>query len=233
VDCRETEGLLDAYLDDELDLARSLEVETHGERCAACALAMERQRALKAALARAPYFTAPESLRRRVTARPANVYRWMALAAGIAAMALVLWRLGAGGPSPLDREIVAAHVRSLQASHLMDVASTDQHRVKPWFAGKLDFAPEVQDLAERGFPLVGGRLDYLDNRTVAALVYKRRQHTVNVFTWPDASRDRAARAERLQGFNLVEWTRDGMEWRAVSDAGAADLQELARDLGAR
>jgi anti-sigma factor RsiW len=239
LDCRELERLLDAYLDGELDLARSLEFETHVESCAACAADVERGHALKGAIARAPYFRAPESLRRKVAAPtwPQAMsrhvpYGWMALAAGIAALALVLWRVGAPGPAPLDREILAAHVRSLQANHLLDVASTDQHTVKPWFTGKLDFAPKVTDLSAQGFPLLGGRLDYLDGRAVAALVFRRRQHTINVFTWPTRGADSAPRLESLQGFNLAQWSLGGMQWWAVSDASRDDLQQLARDLGA-
>jgi anti-sigma factor RsiW len=238
LECREIERLLDGYLDGELDLARSLDFETHVESCAACAAALERGRALKGAIARAPYFRAPETLRRKIApptsakALPMSMpYGWMALAAGIAALALVLWRVGAPGAAPLDREVVAAHVRSLQANHLLDVASTDQHTVKPWFTGKLDFAPDVKDLSAQGFPLVGGRLDYLDGRALAALVYRRRQHTINVFTWPTRRADSAPRLESLQGFNVAHWRGAGMEWWAVSDASAADLEQLARELG--
>jgi anti-sigma factor RsiW len=234
LECRETEPLIGAYLDGELDLARSLELESHLENCAHCERTLERGQALRSAFACAPYFTAPETLRRKIAPpRPRIPYRWMALAAGIVAIGLVLWRVGTPSQSPLDREVVAAHVRSLQANHLVDVASTDRHTVKPWFAGKLDFAPQVEDLSAQGYPLAGGRLDYVDGRSVAALVYRRRQHTVNVFTWPESGPDRGPRLESLQGYNVVHWKHAGMEWWAISDASAADLEELARDLDVR
>ena len=203
------------YLDDELDLARSLELETHVGSCAACALAMQRQGALKAALAQAPYFTAPESLRRRVTARPANVYRWIALAAGIAAMALALWRVGAGGPSPLDREIVAAHLRIAAGRPL------DGRGVYRSAYGKALVRRKTGFLRRRCriLPSVASRWwaaawTTLDNRTVAALVYKRRQHTVNVLTL--ARRKRAIVRRGRNGFKGSNW----WNGRAMAWSGA-------------
>lgn len=123
-------------------------------------------------------------------------------------------------------ELVAGHVRSLLASHLVDVATSDRHTVKPWFAGKVDFSPPVLELADRGFPLVGGRLDYVQGRVVAAVVYRRRQHIINLFVWPAGTREIIPTASRHDGYNVVGWSQRGLEFWAVSDVDAADLQQL-------
>jgi anti-sigma factor RsiW len=247
VTCREAEELLGAYLDEELDLSRSLDVEAHARECAACAARLRRMEAAREAVgSKAPYYAAPAELRQRIERRAAQHFgvdekrsesrlwsgRWMALAAMCAAMALFVWRVvplpRAGGADDIAREVVDGHVRSLLANHLMDVPSSDRHAVKPWFAGKLDFAPEVKDLASDGFTLVGGRLDYLHGRTVAAIVYRRRQHTINLFVWPAHEGDRGLRAETRDGFHVLSWVRGGMNWWAVSDLNAEELAELAR-----
>ena len=190
---------------------------------------------------RAPYYAAPASLRRKLAseAAPSRTRSWYQLWPALVPACLILalaiwlapaiWRMAPGPPSAaIAKEVASAHVRSLLADHLMDGPSSDRHTVKPWFTGKLDFAPEVQDLAASGFALVGGRLDFIDGRTVAALVYRHGRHTVNVFTWPAAGSDVSPRRESVQGFNVLHWVRRGMNWWAVSDLSADELAELAR-----
>ena len=129
----------------------------------------------------------------------------------------------------LPNDVVAGHIRALQPGHLMDVASTDQHTVKPWFDGRLDFAPPVRDFKAEGFPLTGGRLDYLAGRTVAALVYQRRQHVIDLFVWPDGRHfDRSPVNGDHSGYNVLRWSRDGMVFWAVSDLNAPELADFVR-----
>jgi anti-sigma factor RsiW len=247
MNCREAEGLLGAYLDQELDIVHSLDVEAHARECPACAASLRRHEAVRGAVAsHAPYYTAPPELRARIERRAAAHFglverpglsswwsgRWLALAASVAAVALIVWRVA---PSPLPpgsrdiaREVVDGHVRSLLAQHLIDVESSDRHTVKPWFAGKLDFAPDVRDLEASGFTLAGGRLDYLHGRSVAAVVYRRRQHVINLFLWPAHDPDRPPRSESRDGFHVVSWIRGGMNYWAVSDLNGQELEELPK-----
>jgi len=168
-----------------------------------------------------------------------QMWRWAAAFAVLVVCSVAAWQLLPGLPAlssnqRLAAEVFSSHVRSLEANHLMDVVSTDQHTVKPWFDGKLDFSPPVEDLASDGFPLIGGRLDYLGGREVAALVYQRRKHFINVFVWPDASGSSAPPAmESRQGYNLMRWSRGGFHFWAASDVSAADLAEFVRLLEAR
>jgi anti-sigma factor RsiW len=161
-------------------------------------------------------------------------WRWLIPAASFAALVIVAVGLFAllSRPSTSDlvaQEIVSSHVRSLMEKHLTDVPSTEQHTVKPWFDGRLDFSPPVKDLASAGFPLVGGRLDYIGNRPVAALVYQHRQHYINVFVWPSTgASDVSERALVRQGYNLISWTNAGMNYWAVSDLNLAELQEFVQ-----
>src|SRR5713226_2931965 len=253
VSCQDTQNLIDGYLDGELDLVRSMEIEGHLRRCPACSQVYENHQALRSAIrVRAPYFKAPAGLHQRVRstvrqaskAEPASrVLAWRApwrpawnllgLAAALV-IAVLTWSISARLWSPsadelLAQEVLSSHVRSLMADHLTDVLSSDQHTVKPWFNGKLDFSPPVKDLSNSGFPLVGGRLDYVENRPVAALVYKRRQHFINLFIWPSTHDSVAGKKTVMrQGYNLIHWTKSGMTYWAVSDLNSSELQEFVR-----
>ena len=248
MDCRQAATLIGAYLDQELDPRSSLEIEEHLKGCASCSGALAGDRSLKKGLHSAALaYRAPAALRLRVLAATAPqassrlsawlAWRPMTLAASFAALALVL-SSGALHWGALKREdllaeeVVAGHVRSLEADHLTDVISSDRHTVKPWFAGKLDYAPPVEDLASEGFPLTGGRLDYLDGRPVSALVYRHGGHTINLFVWPSSGESpERARAER--GFRVVRWTRKGMTYWAVSDVNEEELSRFASLLRTR
>lgn len=257
--CDLTQRFVSGYLDGELDLVRTIEVEAHLKSCEFCARELENQQALREALRRSSLaYAAPASLKNRIqasldaAAAPATkvpekvsawhgfqIWRWAAAFAVLVVCSVTAWRLLPGlqalsGNQRLAAEVFSSHVRSLEANHLMDVVSTDQHTVKPWFDGKLDFAPPVEDLASDGFPLIGGRLDYLQGREVAALVYQRRKHFINLFVWPDASGSNASPAmESLQGYNLMRWSRGGFHFWASSDVSAADLTEFVKLLEAR
>jgi anti-sigma factor RsiW len=157
-------------------------------------------------------------------------WNWLALAAAIVFAAVIVWNVmprlqRSGADQFLATQLIASHVRSLMANHLTDVASSDQHTVKPWLDTKLDFAPAVVDLSGEGFPLVGGRLDYLDNRPVAALVYQRRKHFINFFIWPaEVNASSATKAMSRQGYHLLHWVDSDFNYWAVSDVNETDLQ---------
>jgi anti-sigma factor (TIGR02949 family) len=243
VSCEHAGTILHGYLDGELDAARALEFERHLESCPDCLAALEAHETLRSALQRAQlYETAPVALRRKIRAslpalRPVAfsfrwpLVRWVSLAAVALLVAFVGWRMIRNYSVENQyqaAEMVDAHLRSLQANHLTDVASTDQHTVKPWFDGKLDFSPPVRDFANDGFPLQGGRLDVLHGRTIAALVYGRRKHVVNVFVWPTSERDVPPRSGSHLGYQWVDWRKGGMEFCAISDTSATDLDQLQR-----
>ena len=259
--CQENTALIHGYLDGELDLMNSLRIEDHLRECAGCAQKYRNLQALRSAVRGGNlYFQPSNDLAARLhsslleaerSGRPAlrsmreapnKVRRWSwqtasALAAGLALVALFAYRFapGASRTSQGDlvvREVLASHVRSLQADHLTDVLSSDQHTVKPWFNGKLDFSPLVRDLSEQGFPLVGGRLDYLDERPVAALVYQRRKHVINLFVWPSSEKTHKDVLMR-QGYNMQHWTEAGMTFWAVSDLNNSELEEFVRLIRAR
>jgi anti-sigma factor RsiW len=234
--CPDKEMLLHGLLDGELDAANAQAAEAHLKTCAACAEAFRELQDLRVRIA-APGIAhrAPDALRARLEAmaapppaRPARARAaapW-ALSGGFAAMAATFAILLLQPTTlALQDQLVAGHVRSTLAQHLVDVETSDRHTVKPWFNGKIDFAPPVVDLAEQGFPLVGGRLDYLDKRVVAAEVFRRNKHVINLFVWPAApgllpARDAAPPA----GYAIVHWTQGGLQFWAVSDVEPRDLE---------
>jgi anti-sigma factor RsiW len=227
--------LLQADFDGELDAAQSAALAAHRASCAACQQAGAGLAMLRARLkTEATRHRAPERLRRALaaSAAPAAAQRaapWRRMAAsfvaGAALAASVALFLAPPAPG-LAGDVTAAHLRSLQPGHLEDVLSTDQHTVKPWFDGRLDFAPPVKDLAAQGYPLQGGRLDYLDGRPVAALVYGRAKHEINLFVWPEPGADSPPATTMRNGYNLVHWRAGGMALWAVSDVEKSQLEDF-------
>jgi anti-sigma factor RsiW len=237
--CEEAEILLHALIDGELDAGHAREVETHVASCPRCAAALAAYRQMSRAVASADLrYTAPPALRRRIEAslpqpRVTNrrdILRGFAFGSALSAIAasgLFAVALRSDDEQRIMSEVVSAHLRSLQAGHLTDVISTDQHTVKPWFNGRLDVSPPVIDLTTQGFTLVGGRLDYVDARALGAVVYRRRQHVINLFVSQTATTERQpARIETIQGFNIRRWSDRGLNYWAVSDIGADELAEF-------
>jgi anti-sigma factor (TIGR02949 family) len=242
VGCETERSILHGYLDGELDAARAAEFERHLLSCPECVRVLEAQKAIRRSIERANlYQRAPESLRAKVqSALPSGAprkrfglgllsWQWLPAATVLALAVFMVW--WQAGPRSGLREtpasaFVDAHLRSLLPGRLEDVVSTDQHTVKPWFDGKLNFAPPVRDFAAEGFPLEGGRLDVIRGRTVAVLVYGRRKHTVNVFVWPSVGASAKTASGSELGYNWMNWSGDGTEFFAVSDASAADLDGL-------
>jgi anti-sigma factor RsiW len=241
--CDEAEVMLNALIDDELDAGHAREVETHAAGCARCAAQLASYRDLRQALRGGNLrHTAPASLRRsidRAVPSPAATDRRTLLkgfalgsllsAAAAASVTLVVLR--EDRDQRILSEAISAHLRSLQADHLTDVLSTDQHTVKPWFNGRIDLAPPVIDLAGQGFTLIGGRLDFIDGKSVAVIVYRRRVHVINLFvTQGVGSSLPGPRMETVQGFNIRRWTDQGLNMLAVSDINREELDEFGNKL---
>ncbi|MDR6445165.1 anti-sigma factor family protein [Paraburkholderia sp. 22099] len=249
--------LLPGYLDQELSLSEALEFERHLAGCEQCQRECERHRQVSARLRQADLrVEAPAELVKRVKASlPGRPTPWQRLVerfgwrsgdgavqwAPLGAMAISLialsWSAGLylsvpSGETRFTQELVDNHIRSLQFDHLSDVISTDRHTVKPWFDGKLDFAPPVVDLAQQGYPLVGGRLDYLNGRPVAVMVYRYKLHPINLYVWPGNDAGAAPRVYQQRGYHLAHWSVAGMNYWAITDAGDAELNGFVTDLRA-
>jgi anti-sigma factor RsiW len=264
VSCEEANYLLDAWYDGELDAPRSAALERHLEECTGCAAISGARSALSEVLVKsAPRYAAPAALRKKIEAQIATAstrsnasaranppvirharmvpWRGLAIAASFGLFIMIGWNAwqfqgGSAAPQDLEHEIVSDHIRSLMANHLSDVASESRHTVKPWFTGKLDYSPPVDDLASDGFTLVGGRLDYAGGKPVSALVYQRGAHVINVFVWPTREGDEAQPQPRWfndNGYHLANWTHSGMTYWAISDVDPAELTRLTGLLGAK
>ena len=248
MNCHEARSVLHAYMDGELQAPATMQYEEHLSECPACSQMLAEQKELQACLkSDALYYKAPEPWRERLRTslhgrhgerKRRFPWRWVAAAACLVFCFSAGFILAQIVPalSPNDRlaqEVVSSHIRSLQVekARLVDKHSSNRHEVKPWFNDKLDFSPSVPDLSKQDFELVGGRMDYLDGRPVAALVYKRRQHLINVFVWPDAAnRETQLKRESRQGFHLLSWSSGGMKHWVVSDLNADELDEFAQAL---
>jgi anti-sigma factor RsiW len=249
--CTESRKLMEAFTDGELDLVKHVEVEEHIRTCPACASLAKASAVRRSAISSsAARFAAPASLQASVRAAlraeapapPRTNGRqgpsfWTY--AGIAASVVVALGLGFayGSARTLSNivvaEAVSGHLRSLQAGHLLDVVSTDQHTVKPWFAGKLDFSPPVADLADIGYPLAGGRLERIAGHPAAALVFKRKLHVINVYVWAGAAGNAAPQESRVNGFGVIGWSSDGLNFAAVSEIPGDDLRGFVAELKRR
>ena len=236
--CNRSTTILQGYFDNELDVLGAADFERHLEQCPNCSSALETLKSIRSSLNVAQlYEKAPAELRKKILARigstrsvavfPKRTAVWQWVAAALILVTYIGLRVVSPHRADTDKyetvlaaEIIDAHLRSL------DVVSTDQHTVKPWFDGKLDFSPPVQDFADQGFPLQGGRVDVVHGRSVAALVYGRRKHFINVFIWPTNEKDVAPRSGSQQGYQWTEWHKDRMEFCAVSDAAPSAIEQL-------
>ena len=245
MDCTYTQRYMHAHLDRELDPVTAAGIEANMRSCAACAQIYKTQLALRNAVKKqAAYFTAPAALAARIRAtagaaggpvqRKARHWSWWPLAAAVAATVVISWTASLQMEHGMREErlveqVIAGHARSVLTNHLVEVASSDQHTVKPWLSSKLDFSPPATDLMTAGFPLVGARLDYVNNRPVAALVYRHQQHVINLFVWPDDTATAAAapQTSSKQGYNLRHWNAAGMTFWAISDLNPADIKTFA------
>jgi anti-sigma factor RsiW len=241
MNCQDCRDFVDAYLDNELDAAGAIPVQQHLHKCWECRDAIGSRQTLQTLLRRQEMrFEPPPELRGSVTrllareAASAEAVAWKrrviplfipwAIAAALVFFAGLAWlnpaaMFRAVAQGPMVAEITSSHIRSLLADHLLDVPSSDQHTVKPWFAGKIEYSPPVKDLAAQGFRLAGGRLDYVNNRDVAVLIYDYNKHVISLFVWPVSGKPPSGESVFTRdGYNIVHWADNGMTYWAVSDA---------------
>jgi len=233
--CPDQMMLLGGLLDGELDAANTALAEAHVARCSGCREELDRQQAVRNLIAAdGVRYPAPAAMQQRIEAAipellPTRARRpmlgWLGPAVGGAlAASLAMLLIQPSQQAGLEQQLISSHVRSLQPGHLTDVQTTNQHIVKPWFNGRIDFSPPVPELADQGFPLAGGRLDSIGGKTVAAIVYHRRLHTVNLYVWPDnGGRERAFVKD---GFAVTEWSRNGLRYSAISDIPPGEVQQF-------
>jgi anti-sigma factor RsiW len=243
--CTSSEHLLEPYLDGELAVGESVEVREHIDDCSTCANQYRRLEQIRNDIRMQGPYAPPAALEQRVRAALRKAARektqpnwrlqnWMTVAASALLFLSIAWNVAllrshSSAREILAQEVLSSHLRSLIGTHLVDIPSSDQHTVKPWFNGKLNFSPDVRDFARQGFPLVGGRIEYFDDRAVAALIYRRRQHLINLFMWPAASSFSSGYSEvKRRGYNLVSWTQGGMTCWLVSDVQSSELEQLAQ-----
>jgi len=244
MDCPTCEAMVDAYLDGELSASDSAEFERALEACPDCRKRLEAGRAMSGLLRELPLEPAPDLLRARVErelraiagasrpAAPGRNMRWMAMAASLIVAVSIGWVGGTltGRVGPGDDELVSTFMRVASSEHAVDVASTDRHTVKPWFAGRIDYSPPVHDLTSAGFPLEGGRVDVVGGRKVSVLVYRHNQHRIALSLWPSSAADVPAKVTMRDGFSMAEWRHAGFEMHAVSDIAPAEMSAFAAAL---
>jgi anti-sigma factor RsiW len=245
--CASSQHLLELCLDGELSASESVEIQEHIENCPFCGGPYRRLEQLQKDIRRQiTRHTAPAHLQRSIQIalrkaaanepQPGRIrWNWAAVAASVLLFASMAFNISSlrsrhtAAAETLAQEVLSSHLRSLMGTHLLDVPSSDQHTVKPWFNGKLNFSPDVKDFSSQGFRLVGGRVEYIDDRPAAALVYQRRQHFINLFMWPAPSSYQSGYSEmKRSGYNLVSWTEGGMTCWAVSDLQTSELEQFAQ-----
>jgi anti-sigma factor RsiW len=252
MNCAQAQTYIECYVDEQLDPVTSARVEEHLHQCAGCQRALARLSSLRSLIKEAvPYHTAPDRLSKEIRDRINRErgisgskagfawLQWLRPVALVAATAVVTWLVAlqlqsAPKTERLASQIITSHARSTVTGHVTDVVSSEGHTVKPWLSSKLDFSPPVVDLSAAGFALVGGRLDYLDNRPVSVVVYRRRQHVIDLFVWPESEAPRTTPSQVVsrQGYQVLHWTGGGMTFWAISDLNAGEMKIFAENFSA-